>query len=217
MFGRVNKLGIIGAGKFGIAVAKAAVKAGYDVSIAGRAADDNALTIPYEEPKAQVATVAQVARSQRIVVLAIPFHNYRELPRDLFDETIVIDAMNYRPEVDGQDELLLVHPEMSSIMVQDWFADASIVKSLNQLSVEQFDHLRRPKRDKHRVAMGAASDDPEALKKVTKLIDRIGFDPVVTGRLSTGGLLAPGGPAYGTAPNASVLKKSIRELPTFDA
>ncbi len=43
------------------------------------------------------------------IVLAVPTHRFRELPRDLFTGKILIDAMNYWEPVDGDDESSLPH------------------------------------------------------------------------------------------------------------
>jgi hypothetical protein len=45
--------------------------------------------------------------------------------------------------------------------------------------------------------VGVAGDDPGAVDLVTEVIERIGYDAVRLGSLSTGRLLEPGGPVFG--------------------
>jgi 8-hydroxy-5-deazaflavin:NADPH oxidoreductase len=90
------RLGIVGAGKLGTTLARAAVAAGYDVAISGSGpADDIALTVDVLAPGAVAATTEEAVRHADIIALAVPMHRFRELPRDLFAGKILVDAMNY--------------------------------------------------------------------------------------------------------------------------
>ncbi len=188
------RLGIIGAGKFGTTVARAAVAAGYDVAISGSGpADEIALTIEVLVPGARAATTAEVVRHADVIVLAVPTHRFRELAPDLFADKILIDAMNYWQPVDGDDPELTTASNGTSTVVQERFRDARVVKSLNQLGYHQLDENRRTKGARDRIALGAAGDDPEAVTRVMRLIDRLGFDAVDAGQLANGVALEPDG------------------------
>jgi predicted dinucleotide-binding enzyme len=103
------RLGIVGAGKYGTTLARSAIAAGYDVAISGSGpADDIALTVDVLAAGAHAATTDEVVRHADMIVLAVPTHRFRELPRDLFAGKILIDAMNYWQPVDGDD------PELTS-------------------------------------------------------------------------------------------------------
>jgi predicted dinucleotide-binding enzyme len=186
------RLGIVGAGKLGTTVARAAVAAGYDVAMSGSGpADDIALTVEVLAPGARAATTEEVVRHAGIVVLAVPTHRFRELPRDLFAGKILVDAMNYWEPVDGVDDELAAAPRGTSRIVQERFPSARVVKSLNQLGYHELEESRRPKDAPDRVAVGAAGDDRPAVRRVMRLIDRLGFDPVDAGSLDDGVLLQP--------------------------
>ena len=61
-------------------------------------------TVDVLAPGAVAATTTEeVVRHADIIVLAVPTHRFRELPRDLFAGKILIDAMNYWEPVDGDD------------------------------------------------------------------------------------------------------------------
>ena len=114
-----RRLGIVGAGKFGTTLARAAIAAGYDVAISGSgAADDIALTVDVLAPGARAATTEEVVRDSEVIVLAVPTHRFRELPRDRFAGKILVDAMNYWEPVDGVDPELTAATAGTSTVVQ---------------------------------------------------------------------------------------------------
>ena len=188
------RLGIVGAGKLGTTLARAAIAAGYDVALSGSGpAEDIALTVEVLAPGARPMTTGDVVRHADVVVLAVPTHRFRELPGDLFAGKVLVDAMNYWPPVDGDDRELAAAADGTSAVVQAHFPSARVVKSLNQLGYHEVDELARPEGAPDRTAIGAAGDDRGAVRAVTRLIDRLGFDPVDAGSLEDGAALEPEG------------------------
>lgn len=199
-------LGIVGAGKIGTTIARAAVAAGYDVVMSGSGPTDRiALTVEILAPGARAATTADVVAHAELIVLAVPTHRFRELPRGLFAGKILIDPMNYWEPIDGDDDELAYAPEGSSVIVQRFFETARVVKSLNQLGYHEFEESKLPAGAPGRVAVAAASDDREALERVLQLVDDLGFDPVDAGSLAEGVILGPDGSAFGVAYTAEQL------------
>jgi 8-hydroxy-5-deazaflavin:NADPH oxidoreductase len=204
------RLGIVGAGKFGTTLARAAVEAGYDVAISGSGpADDIALTIDVIAPGARASTTEEVVRHSDIIVLAVPTHRFRELPRELFAGKILIDAMNYWQPMDGDDPELADARDGTSIVVQERFPSARVVKSLNQLGYHQVGEHQRDKGAPDRIAIGAAGDDQLAVRQVMRLVDRLGFDPVDAGPLKNGLVLEPDGSPIAATYSAEGLAKLI--------
>ena len=204
------RLGIVGAGKFGTTLARAAIAAGYDVAISGSGpADDIALTVDVLAAGAHAATTNEVVRHADIVVLAVPTHRFRELPPDLFAGKILIDAMNYWQPVDGDDPELTTAPGGTSTIVQGRFPSARVVKSLNQLGYHQLEETQRPTGEPDRIAIGAAGDDRLAVRKVMRLLDRLGFDSVDAGPLTNGSALEPDGSPIAATYSADQLSQLI--------
>ena len=204
------RLGIVGAGKFGTTLARAAIGAGYDVAISGSGpADDIALTVDVLAAGAHAATTDEVVRHADIIVLAVPTHRFRELPRDLFAGKILIDAMNYWQPVDGDDPELTTARDGTSTIVQERFSSARVVKSLNQLGYHQLEETQRPTGEPDRIAIGAAGDDRLAVRKVMRLLDRLGFDPVDAGPLKNGSALEPDGSPIAATYSADQLSQVI--------
>jgi len=205
------RLGIIGAGKAGTTIARAALAAGYDVAMSGSGpAERIALTVDVLAPGARGVTATEVVRHADLIVLAVPTHRFRELPRDLFTGKILIDAMNYWEPIDGVDEELATAPGGTSLVVQERFPSARVVKSLNQLGYHEFEEGRRPRGAPGRIAIAAAGDDRAAVQAVMQLIDRLGFDAVDAGPLEVGLALEPDGAAFGVAYSANELSELLQ-------
>jgi hypothetical protein len=205
-----RRLGIVGAGKIGTAIARAAVAGGYDVAISGSGpAERIGLIVDVLAPGARSATTEDVAHHSDLIVLAVPMHRFRELPRDLFAGKILIDAMNYWEEIDGVDEQLAAAPAGTSMVVQEWFSPARVVKSLNHLGYFKFEKSRRPSGTPGRIAMAAAGDDRAAVAAVLQLVDALGFDAINAGGLEAGLALQPDGPVFGAGHSAKELSNLL--------
>ena len=210
-----RRLGIVGAGRVGTTIARAAVAAGYDVAISGSGPPDRiALIVDVLAPGAHPASTAEVVRHADLIVLAVPMHRFRELPRDLFAGKILIDAMNYWEEIDGVDQELAAAPSGTSVVVQERFPSARLVKSLNHITYYKFDEGRRPHGAPGRIAMAAAGDDRAAVAAVMQLIDRLGFDAVDAGPLKAGRALEPNGPVFGVSFSADELSSFLSPTAT---
>jgi predicted dinucleotide-binding enzyme len=206
------RLAVVGAGKLGTTIARAATAAGYDVAVSGSGrADDIALTVDVLAPGARAATTEEVVDHADLVVLAVPTHRFRELPRDLFAGKILVDTMNYWPPVDGDDPELAAAADGTSAVVQDHFPSARVVKSLNQLGYHELEENRRPAGTPGRVAVGAAGEDHAAVAAVMALVDRLGFDPVDAGPLEHGVALQPDGSPFAVTYTGDELRDLLLE------
>jgi predicted dinucleotide-binding enzyme len=204
------RLGIVGAGKLGTTLARAAIAAGYDVVMSASGPPDViALTVDVLAPGARTATTEEVVSEADIIVLAVPTHRFRELPRDLFSGKILVDAMNYWEPVDGEDPELATAPEGTSVVVQERFPSARVVKSLNQLGYHELDEPHRSTGAPDRIAVGAAGDDRLAVREVMRLVDRLGFDPVDVGPLENGQALEPDGSPFAATYTAEELSRLV--------
>jgi predicted dinucleotide-binding enzyme len=203
-------VGIVGAGWVGTTIARAAIAAGYDVAISGSGtAERIALIVDVLAPGARAASTGEVVRHADLVVLAVPMHRFRELPGDLCAGKILIDAMNYWEDIDGVDRELATAPAGTSVVVQERFPSARVVKSLNHITYYRFDEGRRPHGAPGRIAIAAAGDDRAAVAAVMQLIDRLGFDAVDAGPLEAGLALEPDGPVFGVSYSADELSELL--------
>jgi 8-hydroxy-5-deazaflavin:NADPH oxidoreductase len=205
-----DRLGIVGAGKLGLALARAAVAADYEVAVsASGSADRIALQVGVLAPGATAMTTSDVVAFADTIVLALPMHRFRDLPPDLFDGKVLIDAMNYWPDTGGDDPTLAEAPDGTSSVVQQHFVGARVVKTLNQLGYHEVDEYPRAPDSTDRIAIAAAGDDRLAVRSAMRLIDRLGFDAVDAGPLANGRRLEPDGSPYATTYTARELKHRL--------
>ena len=202
-----KSIAILGAGKLGTVLTQLAIKAGYTVYVAGSGtADKIKLTVSVLMPGA-IATDAKTASAKAdIIILAIPLNKYRTLPASQLTGKLVIDATNYWWEVDGHDPSLAQPKDSTSQMVQRFLAGSRIVKALSHMGYHHLLDEARPTDAPGRKAIAVAGDDPADIAAVSQLVDNLGFDPVVIGKLARGKLLEPGQPAFGANVDAATLK-----------
>ena len=187
----VRTIGILGAGRVGTAVARQALKAGYNVRIAtAKPADDIALLVKIITPGAVAVTAAQASTAD-IVVVAIPLNKYRTLDPDLLAGRTVIDAMNYWAPVDGEIDDFENDDRTSSEIVQAHLDGANIVKTLNHIGYHDLEEDGRESGAEGRRALALAGDNNDAKALVAGFIDRLGYDPVDAGPLEAGRALQP--------------------------
>jgi 8-hydroxy-5-deazaflavin:NADPH oxidoreductase len=183
------RIGIIGAGKIGSTLARLFTDAGHDVAIANSRGPDTLHELEKELGEhGRAGTAEEAARHGDVVVAAIPFGRYRDLPADALAGKIVIDTSNYYPERDGHiPELDDARNTTSSELVQHHLAGAHVIKAFNAM---RFDHLRDYGHEggaNHRYGVPVSGDDPGAKKRVFELIEQLGFEPVDAGGLGEGG------------------------------
>lgn len=191
-------IGILGAGKVGIVFAQLALRAGYNVLIAGSGPVAKIdLTIEVLAPGAKAVTAAEAARDADIVMLALPLSKYLTIEQEPLKNKIVIDAMNYWWEVDGFRDDLSNPLQSSSEMVQEYLPEARLVKAFNHMGYHDLLDEAVPAGTPGRKAIAVAGDDKEAVELVEEVVENFGFDPLYIGGLDQGQRLEPGSDAFG--------------------
>lgn len=204
----IRTIGILGAGRVGTAVAREALKAGYEVRIAtAKPVEDIALIVEIITPGAVAVTAAEAAESD-VVVLALPLHKFRTLDPAALAGRVVIDAMNYWEPTDG------AMPEMhagrgTSEVVQDFLGASRVVKTLNHIGYHELESDGRPTGAQDRRALAAAGDDEAARAVVLAFIASLGYDAVDAGPLAAGRALEPGTEIFAGAHDAARLGEAL--------
>ncbi len=210
----MKSLGIIGAGKVGIVLAQLAVKAGYTVYIAGSEDPKKiALTVSILVPGATVGTSEEVAAQAEVIILAIPLGKYKELPKEALADKLVIDAMNYWWEVDGDRPDLTDLHSSSSEIIQRYLSKSRIVKAFNHIGYHDLYDETRPSDATDRKAIAIAGNTEQDVEVVADIVNNLGFDPVIIGKLHQGIKLQPGSPVFGAHVNEFTLRHLIETFP----
>jgi 8-hydroxy-5-deazaflavin:NADPH oxidoreductase len=193
------RIGIIGGGKIGATAARLFVDGGHEVAIANsRGPETLREVVDGLGERARAAGTADAAAFGELVLVAVPFGRYRELPVEALADTTVVDATNYYPQRDGH------HPELdsdrttSSELLAAHLPGSRVVKAFNTMvwSTLRDGGMQHAPRDE-RLVLFVAGDDPGAKGQVTTLIEQLGFAAVDTGDLADGGRRQqPGSPIY---------------------
>ena len=187
-------IGIIGAGNIGATAARLFAKAGHDVAISNSRGPESLRGLVRESgPNVRAVTVEEAATFGDVVLVAIPFKDYETLPADRLAGKVVVDAMNYYAQRDGQIDF---GDLTSSELVARHLPHARLVKAFNTMYYETLATAGRPGFGDHLVLF-VAGDEEDAKAIVSRLIEDIGFAPVDTGSLREGGRKQqPGSPIY---------------------
>ncbi|MDP9026607.1 MAG: NAD(P)-binding domain-containing protein [Actinomycetota bacterium] len=205
----MTKIAILGAGKVGTSLARAAIAGGYEVDIASSGtADRIQLIVDVLSPGAHAVTAAEAVRGAELVVLALPLHKFEHLDTALLDGHLVLDIMNYWTPIDGEISEFDDAPEGTSVLVQRALPHSRVVKTLNHIGYHELDEEPRPLGAPDRKALGAVGDDPDAVAEVLAFLEGLGFDAIDGGPLRHGVALQPGSPLFG----APYTAERFREL-----
>ncbi len=170
------KIGIIGAGNVGRALATAGVRAGHAITITS--------TTLEEAESVAVAVGVRSARSNRdavaeaeAVILAVPFDAVQSITRELgaaLDGKILIDVTNrFAPEQ--------LNGPSNAELIRDMAPNAQVVKAFNTiLAAHQVD----PILDGIPLDGFVAGDDAAAKQQVLELVRSLGFRPMDAGPLA---------------------------------
>ncbi|GHH41160.1 NADPH-dependent F420 reductase [Lentzea cavernae] len=191
------KIAVLGAGHVGPVIARLALAAGYEVTIAGSGAPSRIEMITeFLAPGAVALTAADAVADAELVVLAIPWHRFSSLEPGMFAGKVVIDSMNHWPPAE--------QPLGTSEEVAARLVGAAVVKTLNHVAYQDMEPAAGR-------AVGLAGDSPAALQAVVEFLARIGFDPVPVGSLAAGRLLEPGSPLFGVAARRQEIENFVKE------
>ena len=189
------RIGVIGAGNIGQAVAGHAVAAGHEVIISSRRGGES-LAQAASAVGATRGTVAEAA-SREIVLLAVPWAAGPEALAGLtWDGQVLVDATNafisFSPmQVEDFGD------GTSSERVASLAPGAHVVKAFNTLFARFI--AAETRREAGRSLLFYAGDDTGAKERFAAFADGLGFAPVDLGGLHSGGgfMAAGGGPLSG--------------------
>jgi 8-hydroxy-5-deazaflavin:NADPH oxidoreductase len=178
---------IIGSGNIGSALARQFARNGIAVTIANRRGPDSLQLLKKELGQNIVPQTIEAALTANTVIMAVPFTAVSEVARRARDwkGKIVVDATNaidfpsYAPtDLGGRP---------SSELVAEQLRGVRVVKAFNTLPAVLL--AADPAEAHGRRVIFVSGDDVEANAEVAGLVEKLGFAPMVLGKLTEGGLL----------------------------
>jgi predicted dinucleotide-binding enzyme len=210
------KIGIIGAGNIGSALAYRLVDLGHEVVISNSRGPET-LGEVVADTGATAVSAWDAARGRDLVIITIPQCRVPELPEDLFegvpDGVVVVETNNYYPRnrdgrIDGIEDGMT-----ESRWVAEQVGRPGIVKAFNNIHAARLRDRGRPKGEPDRLALPYAGDDAHAKQAVAALIDALGFDPVDAGSLDDSWRQQPATPCYGAELSKDDLRAAVAAAP----
>ena len=206
------KIGIIGAGNIGGALAYRLSQLGHDVSVANSRGPETLRELE-AETGARAVERSRGRAGKDVVVVTIPQKRVAQLPDDLFDgvgdDVVVIDTGNYYPRHrDGRIDAIEAGTPESVWVAQQ--LGRPVVKAFNNIYAQHLRDHGRPPGSSDRIALPVAGDEP-AKATVMQLVDELGFDPVDAGGLEDSWRQQPGTPVYAADLDADGVRRALAE------
>jgi len=188
------KIGFIGAGGIGLALAQHFSRAGHGIVLSNsRGPDSLADTVRSVGGQTRAGTRAEAAQAD-MLVLSVPWPHLDSATAGLpaLDGRIVLDTMN--PVVMPGFRIAELGGLTSSQVVAAHLPGARVVKIANTLPTTVL--AADPRTDGGRRVLFMSGDDAAAKAEVARLFESLGFAVVDLGGLATGGAMQqfPGGP-----------------------
>jgi len=203
------KIGIIGTGEIGGALAHHWAAAGHQLFISSRHPEQLQALARKLGPNVKVGTPREAAAFGEVVMLAVPYGATPQVGRDYAAELkgkVVLDAGNPYPSRDGE---MAVRDRQrgTGVASAEYLPGTRLVRAFNAINSGPLasEAFRKPER----IGIPLAADDAEAMKIAEQLVRDAGFDPVPVGKLSRARDFDYGTPVYVRGMTAAELRQKL--------
>ena len=209
-----EKIGIIGTGKIGSALARAWVKAGHEVFVSTRHPEELQALVAELGAHAHAGTPRQAAAFGSVVLVSIPYGAMPQIGTDLRTELagkVILDTSN---PSEGRDGPMASEAKKkgAGVTTAELLHSTRVVRAFNCIGAASLagDGFRQP----NRLAIPIGGDDAAALAVAERLVREIGFDPVMIGSLARTRVFDLGQPlATGSLTAAEMRSKAAHLTP----
>lgn len=204
-----ERIGILGAGDMGGALARHWVNAGYEVMISSRNPAKLETLTKELGKNASAGTALQAARFGNVIVAAVPFSALPQLGKDLESDLrgkVVIDITNPYPYRDGI-MAFEAREEGTGLATQRFLPGTKVVRAFNSILAENLESMA------HRndpVAIPVAGNDRDAVATVSRLVRDAGFVPVDAGNLKDSREFDVNTPVYVKVMNETQMREALK-------
>jgi predicted dinucleotide-binding enzyme len=203
------KIGIIGTGDIGGALARHWAAAGHQLLISSRHPEQLQALAKELGPNVKVGTPREAAAFGEVVMLAVPYGATPQVGRDYAAELkgkVVLDAGNPYPGRDG-DMAVRDRQRGTGVASAEYLPGTRLVRAFNAINAGPLanEGFRKPER----IGIPLAADDPAAMKIAEQLVNDAGFDPVPVGQLSRAREFDYGTKVYVRGMTAAELRRAL--------
>lgn len=203
------KIGIIGTGEIGGALARHWGAAGHQLLISSRHPEELRALARAIGPNVKVGTPREAAAFGEVVLVSVPYAATPQVGRDYAAELkgkVVLDTGNPYPGRDGE---MAVRDRQrgTGVASAEYLPGTRLVRAFNAINSGPLANqaYRRPEK----LGIPLASDDPEAMRIAAQLVSDAGFDPVPVGGLARAREFDVGTPVYVRGMTAAELRRAL--------
>jgi predicted dinucleotide-binding enzyme len=203
------KIGIVGTGNIGGALAQHWAKAGHELVISSRHPQELQSLAKSLGPKVRVGTPLEAAQFGDVILLSVPYKATQQVGQDLasaWKGKIVLDTGNPYPMRDGT-MALDARKRGTGVTSKEFLPGVRLVRAFNAINWD--DLANQGNHQPERWAIPLASDDAEGLKVAQRLVRDAGFDPVVVGGLARAREFDVGTKVYTELQTAKQLREAL--------
>ena len=178
------KIGIIGTGRIGGALARHWVKAGYEVFVSTRHPEELQALVTELGARAHAGTPREAASFGTVILVSIPYGAMPQIGDDLRAELagkVILDTSNPNERRDGP-MAIDAKNKGAGLATAEFLHSRRVVRAFNCIpaAVLANDAFRQPER----IAIPIGGDDAKAVAIAEELVRAAGFDPVAIGTLA---------------------------------
>lgn len=180
------KIGIIGTGRIGGALARHWAKAGHEIMISSRHPEELQPLAKELGPKVHVGTPQEAAAFGSVILVSVPFSSVPQVGKDYAKELagkIIIDTTNPSANRDGQMGADALRKGVG-LTTAEFLNTKRLVRAFNCINFNSVtDDAFRKQGPRRGIPIGG--DDAEALAVASHLVSDAGFDAAVIGSLAS--------------------------------
>ena len=178
------KIGIIGTGNIGGALARHWVNAGHEVFVSSRHPEELEPLAKELGPRAHVGTPREAAAFGSVVLVSVPYAAMPQIGADFAAELkgkVIIDTSNPVERRDGA-QALEWQRKGAGVSTAELLQSNRVVRAFNCIPAASL--KGQANRQPARIAIPIGGDDAAAIAIAERLVRDAGFDPVMVGTLA---------------------------------
>ena len=203
------RIGIIGAGRVGGALATHWTKAGHEVLMSSRHPEELRPLATSLGARARVGSPKEAAAFGEVVLVSVPYAAIPDIGREnaaALKGKVVLDTSNPVENRDGA-MALAAQKKGAGVATAEFLPGAHVVRAFNCIPAASL--ANNANRKPERIAIPIGGDDAQALAVAERLVRDAGFDPVIVGSLAQTRQFDLGNPLASGQFTAAEMRKAL--------